>query len=81
MTASDIRQALTSILIESFSVDAAAVIPEATFEDLGLDSLDVVSFVMALEDRLRVEIPETDLQEVETIGDAVALLERKMAVA
>ena len=81
MTASDIRQALMSILIESFSVDAAAVIPAATFEDLGLDSLDVVSFVMAVEDRLSVEIPETDLQEVETIGDAVALLERKMAVA
>ena len=45
---------------------------------MGLDSLDVVSLAMALEDRLSLEIPEADLEGVSTFGDALALLERKV---
>jgi acyl carrier protein len=37
-----------------------------------------VSLVMALEDRLNVEIPESDLDGVNTFGDALALIERKV---
>jgi len=37
-----------------------------------------VSFVMALEDRLGLEIPESDLEGVTTYGGALDLLERKV---
>lgn len=67
------------LLVKEFRVEDEAIKPEATFKEMGLDSLDVVSFVMALEDRLGVEIPEGDLNGVETYGDALALLERKQA--
>ena len=46
---------------------------------MGLDSLDVVSFVMALEDRLGLEIPERELEGVNTYGDALSLITRKVA--
>ena len=67
------------LLVKEFRVEEETIKPEATFKEMGLDSLDVVSFVMALEDRLGVEIPEGDLNGVETYGDALALLERKQA--
>lgn len=44
----------------------------ATFEkDLGLDSLDVVELVMALEEEFGVEIPDSEADKIASIGDAV----------
>ena len=80
MTANEIDGVLRELLVEQFKVEASAIAPAASFKELGLDSLDVVSFVMALEDRLGVEIPEQDLEGVETFGDATSMLERKVGV-
>jgi acyl carrier protein len=48
--------------------------------DLGLDSLDTVEVTMGLEERFGVEIPDTELEDVSTVSDAVGLVEKKMAV-
>jgi acyl carrier protein len=69
---------IRALLTEEFRVEENGIKPEATFKELGLDSLDVVSFAMALEDRLQIEIPEKELDGVRTYGDALALLERKL---
>jgi acyl carrier protein len=69
---------IRALLTEEFRVEEDGIKPEATFKELGLDSLDVVSFAMALEDRLQIEIPEKELDGVRTYGDALALLERKL---
>jgi acyl carrier protein len=52
---------LTSVLIEQFQVDAGAVSPQATLDQLGLDSLALMEFVFAVEDRFDVRIPEDRL--------------------
>uniref|UniRef100_A0A7R9V3N0 Acyl carrier protein n=1 Tax=Chlamydomonas euryale TaxID=1486919 RepID=A0A7R9V3N0_9CHLO len=53
-------------------VDPAKVTPEANFEkDLGLDSLDVVELVMALEEEFGVEIPDAEADKITSVGDAV----------
>lgn len=75
----EIAEVIRSLLVEEFKVEPEAIREGATFKEMGLDSLDVVSFVMALEDRLGVEIPERDLDGVSTLGEALALLERKVA--
>ena len=75
---SEFEDMIRTLLTQEFKVEEAGISPEATFKDLGLDSLDVVSFAMALEDRLQIEIPEKELDGVETYGDALALLERKL---
>jgi acyl carrier protein len=46
-------------------------------EDLDLDSLDAVEFAGSLEDRFDIEIPDEELEDVETIGDAVQLVQSK----
>mmetsp|Transcript_12710 Transcript_12710/g.27542 ORF Transcript_12710/g.27542 Transcript_12710/m.27542 type:complete len:129 (+) Transcript_12710:78-464(+) len=53
-------------------VDPAKVSPSATFEkDLGLDSLDVVELVMALEEEFGVEIPDAEADKIASVSDAV----------
>ena len=75
----EIEGVVRSLLVEEFKIDEADIRREATFKEMGLDSLDVVSLVMALEDRLGVEIPERELEGVERLENALDLLERKIA--
>jgi len=75
----EIEGVVRTVLVEDFRIEDDAIRRDATFKEIGLDSLDVVSFVMALEDRLNVEIPERELEGVERLGDALDLLERKVA--
>jgi NADH dehydrogenase (ubiquinone) 1 alpha/beta subcomplex 1 len=42
--------------------------------DLGLDSLDTVELVLAMEDEFCIEIPETEADKIQTAEDAVAYI-------
>ena len=65
--------------VEVLSVDADKVVPEAKFgDDLDADSLDLVELVMALEEEFGIEVPEEDLEGVETVGQAYDLVVNKL---
>ena len=65
--------------VETLSVDASQVVPTANFaDDLDADSLDVVELVMALEEEFGIEVPESDLEGVDTIGKAFDLVTSKV---
>jgi acyl carrier protein len=65
--------------VEVLSVDESAVVPDAKFgDDLDADSLDLVELVMALEEEFGVEVPEEDLEGVETVGQAYDLVVGKL---
>ncbi|MGH9006044.1 MAG: acyl carrier protein, partial [Acidimicrobiia bacterium] len=54
---------LKEAAVEVLAVDPSAVTEEARFkEDLDADSLDLVEFVMALEERFDISVPEEDLE-------------------
>lgn len=65
--------------VETLSVEASQVTKEATFaEDLDADSLDVVELVMALEEEFGIEVPEEELQDVKTVGQAFDIIVSKI---
>jgi acyl carrier protein len=65
--------------VEVLSVDADKVVPEAKLgDDLDADSLDLVELVMALEEEFGIEVPEEDLEGVETVGQAYDLVVAKL---
>jgi acyl carrier protein len=67
--------------VDVLSVEADKVVPEASFaDDLDADSLDLVEFVMALEDKFGVEIPESDLEGVKTVGQAFEIVCSKLSI-
>ena len=65
--------------VDVLSVDASKITPEAKFgDDLDADSLDLVELVMALEEEFGIEVPESDLEGVDTVGKAFALVTSKV---
>ena len=65
--------------VEVLSVEESAVVPEASFgDDLDADSLDLVELVMALEEEFGVEVPEDELEGIETVGQAYDLVASKL---
>lgn len=71
----DVLQRVLEVVKNFEKVDAAKVTPESHFiNDLGLDSLDVVEVVMALEQEFVLDIPDHDAEKIQTIAEAVEYL-------
>ena len=69
----------TKCAVDVLSVDASKITLEASFgDDLDADSLDLVELVMALEEEFSIEVPESDLEGVDTVGKAFALVTSKV---
>ncbi|HET9078652.1 MAG TPA: acyl carrier protein [Acidimicrobiales bacterium] len=65
--------------VEVLQVDADKVTPEASFaDDLDADSLDLVELVMALEEQFDITVDESELEGVETVGQAFNLVTSKL---
>ena len=47
-------------------------------DDLDADSLALVEIIMAVEDRLDIQVPEDELKDVRTVGSALDLLAAKV---
>ena len=77
MSNDEIQSGLAEILNEVAGVDAAAVSPEKTFlDDLDVDSLSMVEVVVAAEEKFDVKIPDDEVKNLKTVGDAVSFIER-----
>ncbi len=48
-------------------------------EDLGIDSLDAVELVMALEDEFGIKIPDEELGKMKKVSDIVSCIEKYQA--
>jgi len=57
---------VASLLTQQFQVDPERVRPDATLVSLGLDSLALMEFVFAVEDRFQTRIPEERLDPRQT---------------
>lgn len=80
MTSEEIRKtvidALTRIAPE---MDPASIESGASFRDqLDLDSMDFLNFVLAVHDRLGIEIPEPDYPRLSTLDGAVGYLAARL---
>lgn len=69
----NIFERVRSVIVEQLGIeDIETVTLETTFiDDLGADSLDVVELIMALEEEFDIEIPETEAENITSIGDVV----------
>lgn len=76
----DILNRVKKVTVEELGVKEEEVLETASFtEDLGADSLDVVELVMAFEDEFSIDIPDDEVGEIKTVGDAVTYISKKAA--
>lgn len=67
-----ILEKIKVILADQFEVEEEDITLETNFrEDLNTDSLDLVELIMALEDEFEVEVEDEDVENINTVGDAV----------
>ena len=65
--------------VEVLQVPQDKVVPEARFgDDLDADSLDLVELVMALEEAFDITVEESELEGIETVGQAYDLISAKL---
>ena len=57
-------------LVENLDVEEGIITEEATFESLGVDSLDMVELICELEEKCEIDFGEPE--GLETIGDLIA---------
>jgi acyl carrier protein len=75
----DIFERVKKVTVEELDVKAEEVTMESSFtEDLGADSLDVVELVMAFEDEFGIDIPDEEVGEIKTVGNAVDYIGKKV---
>ncbi|MCW2953168.1 MAG: phosphopantetheine-binding protein [Conexibacter sp.] len=60
--------------LASFGPDADQVTRDATFEELDIDSLDLVELAQIVEDDYGVELKGDDMKSLKTVGDAIDLV-------
>jgi len=72
-----IADRVRGIVVEQLGVDASAVVESASFiDDLGADSLAIVELVLAFEEHFKIDIPESQTEKIQTVGDVVSYIEQ-----
>lgn len=70
-------QKVQEMLAEALNISVDKVSADAKIvEDLGADSLDVVELLSRLEDEFAITIPDEDVENLVTVGDVAAELEK-----
>jgi len=73
----DTLEKIKKIIVERLGVDPKDVTLEAGIrEDLGADSLDVVDLIMEIEDEFELSVKDEDVQNITTVGDIVAYINK-----
>ena len=68
---------LANYAAKQLELDIAEITPDATFESLGIDSLDVVEMIMDLETELGIELEMED-QKIATFQELADFIESKL---
>ena len=80
------EQRVKEIIVNQLNVNEEQITAEASFlDDLGADSLDTVELIMAFEeefkDEIDGEIPESDAEKLQTVGDVIKYIEDKSSAS
>jgi len=76
---SEHEEELIEIIAEESLIDRAKLDPAARLEDIGLDSVDLVSVIFAIEEKYGVEIAEDAFSREDTLGVVLQKIEALIA--
>ncbi len=68
-----IFEKIREIIVEQLNVEEDKVTMETSFQDLGVDSLDLFQLIIEIEEEFKVQIE--DAESIKTVGDAVKYVE------
>jgi len=69
---------IKKLFLENYDFSEEHLVPEATIESIGLDSLDKIEFLFALEKEFDIKIPDREVK-LNSLQDMVTVVERLVA--
>lgn len=71
-----VLEKVIEIVADQLSVEPSEITEDSNLvDDLDADSLDVVDLVMSIEDAFNVEIPDTEVENLKTVGEIAQFIE------
>jgi acyl carrier protein len=74
----DTFETLRQIIADKFEKDPAEITPEATFETLGIDSLDTFDIIFEAEEKFGIKVPNEEVA-IQTVQDVINLIDKLRA--
>ena len=79
MSETETFEQLRKLIVELLEVEEAKVVREASFvDDFNADSLDFIELITAVEDSFKIEIPDEDAENLQTVQNAIDYIESKI---
>ncbi|MDO5048223.1 MAG: phosphopantetheine-binding protein [Anaerococcus sp.] len=72
-----IRERLEELAKENLDINIEDLDFDGKISDLDIDSIDLVDFIMVIEDEFSIEFSDEELDEIESLSDIVSLIESK----
>jgi acyl carrier protein len=70
-------ETVSKLIADQLKVSADKVVPEARLvEDLGADSANIMVLIMDLEDEYQLQVEDSAITELKTVGDIVTYIEK-----
>lgn len=77
----DLTERVISVIAKTQRIPREKITPESTFEELGLDSLDSVNILFALEEEFQISIPDEETREIRSISQMIQGIEKLVAAS
>lgn len=72
-------ETLKEVICRYVDIDPNTLTEETNIRsELGLNSLELINIAVAIEDEFDVEIPDREVGNIETLGDAIKVIEKYM---
>lgn len=76
MAFSDVFEKVKAIISEQLEIDESIIAEDSSFTaDLGADSLDLVDLAMSVEDEFGIELSDSAIDKIKTVGDMVRYID------
>ena len=67
----DLSTRVISVIAATQHIPVEKITPESTFQELGIDSLDGINILFALENEFNINIPDDQAQNIRAVRDAI----------
>ncbi len=72
-------ETLREVICRYVEIDPETLTEETNIRsELGLNSLELINIAVAIEDEFEVEIPDREVGNIETLGDAINVIKKYM---
>jgi len=77
----DVTQRVLAVIAKTQRIAPEKITADSTFEELGLDSLDSVNILFALQEEFTIHIPDDDAREIRSVRQMIEGIEKLVAAS